>query len=95
MENTNTLNILAKDLRIGQDILADVYGDGDYVPLLVTNIEFADALSYDGQWYRNEYADTLGTVRGALLRVTGVTLDGLEHECVLVHENELVLLISK
>lgn len=93
MENTNTLNILAKDLRIGQDILADVCGD--YVPLLVTNIEFADALSYDGQWYRNEYADTLGTVRGALLRVTGVTLDGLEHECVLVHENELVLLISK
>lgn len=91
----NTLNILAKDLRIGQEILADAHGDGDYTPLLITDIEFADALSYDGQWYRNEYADTLDTASGALLRITGITLDGAWNEYLLVRENELVLLISK
>lgn len=91
----NTLNILAKDLRIGQEILADTYGDGEYAPLLITDIEFADALDYHGQWYRNEYADTLDTARGSLLRVSGITLDGAWNECLLIHENEIVLLISK
>lgn len=88
-------NILAKDLRIGQEILADTYGDGEYAPLLITNIEFADGLSCDADGYSIEHADTLRTMRGALLRVSGVTLDGAWNECLLIHENEIVLLISK
>jgi len=88
-------NILAKDLRIGQEILADTFGGGEYAPLLITNIEFADGLRYDADGYSTEYADTLHTMRGALLRVSGVTLDGAWDECLLIHENEIVLLISK
>ncbi|MBM4224772.1 MAG: hypothetical protein FJ167_08270 [Gammaproteobacteria bacterium] len=91
----NKLNILAKDLHIGQEILADIYGDGEYAPLLITDIEFADGLRYDADGYSTEYADTLHTMRGALLRVSGITLDGTANECLLVHESDMVLLISK
>jgi len=86
---TDQLNIPAKHLRVGQQILAEIYDE--CVPLFVTDIEPADALG--GGWYREELADTLDAVRGARLRITGVTLDGLGQECLLVYENETVLLV--
>jgi len=91
----NIPNILAKDLRIGQEILADIYGDGEHIPLLITDIGLADGLRYDADGYSIEHADTLHTMRGALLRVSGVTLDGAWNECLLIHENDMVLLIIK
>lgn len=92
--NKNITETLAKDLRVGQEILGEIY-EGDFVPLLISDIEYADAFSYDGEWYRNEYADTLDTYRGAMLRITGITLDGLAHETLLLCESDVVVLIPR